>query len=51
MRDIFGFSLRDWRGDEPERYFGELGTWAEQKMVEFYIGAPGSAPYSVQKML
>ncbi|KAI1286590.1 3-hydroxybutyryl-CoA dehydratase [Xylaria venustula] len=26
------FALRDWRGEEPERYFGELGTWAEEML-------------------
>ncbi|KAK3373628.1 3-hydroxybutyryl-CoA dehydratase [Lasiosphaeria ovina] len=28
------YSLRDWRGEDPERYFGELGAWAERMMTE-----------------
>ncbi|KAI0405977.1 hypothetical protein F4802DRAFT_596650 [Xylaria palmicola] len=23
-------ALRDWRGDDPEDYFGDLGAWAEK---------------------
>ncbi|KAL2137228.1 hypothetical protein VTI74DRAFT_6439 [Chaetomium olivicolor] len=25
------FALRDWRGEDPERYFGSLGVWAEKR--------------------
>ncbi|KAF2496828.1 3-hydroxybutyryl-CoA dehydratase [Lophium mytilinum] len=25
-------ALRDWPGDDPEAYFGDLGTWAESRM-------------------
>ncbi|KAL6897222.1 3-hydroxybutyryl-CoA dehydratase [Trichoderma evansii] len=25
------FALRDWRGDDPEKYFGDLGAWAKEK--------------------
>lgn len=28
------FALRDWRGDEPEAYCGELGTWADNRYRE-----------------
>ncbi|KAL7924854.1 3-hydroxybutyryl-CoA dehydratase [Trichoderma austrokoningii] len=28
------FALRNWRGDEPEKYFGDLGAWAEERMKE-----------------
>ena len=28
------FALRDWRGDDPEGYFGALGTWAETRFKE-----------------
>jgi len=28
------FALRDWRGDDPEAYFGDLGAWAERRMKE-----------------
>jgi hypothetical protein len=28
------FALRDWRGDDLERYFGCLGAWAERLMKE-----------------
>ncbi|KAM0800334.1 3-hydroxybutyryl-CoA dehydratase [Usnea florida] len=28
------FALRDWRGADPEAYFGELGAWAERRMKE-----------------
>ncbi|GAP91040.1 putative 3-hydroxybutyryl- dehydratase [Rosellinia necatrix] len=31
------FALREWRGDEPERYFGDLGAWAEMRMKELGI--------------
>lgn len=24
------FALRDWRGDDPESFFGDLGEWAER---------------------
>lgn len=28
------FALRDWRGDDPEGYFGALGTWADTRLRE-----------------
>lgn len=28
------FSLRDWRGEDPEDFFGILGVWAETRMRE-----------------
>ncbi|KAE9967859.1 hypothetical protein BLS_006144 [Venturia inaequalis] len=28
------FTLRAWRGDDPEKYFGALGAWAEARMKE-----------------
>jgi hypothetical protein len=28
------FTLREWRGDDPEGYFGDLGAWAERRMME-----------------
>lgn len=31
------FALRDWRGDDPEDYFGRLGAWAENRMNELRI--------------
>lgn len=31
------FALRDWRGDDPEGYFGDLGTWAERRMKELGV--------------
>ncbi|EHK44130.1 hypothetical protein TRIATDRAFT_265731 [Trichoderma atroviride IMI 206040] len=31
------FALRDWRGDDPEKYFGDLGAWAEQRMRELGV--------------
>ena len=31
------FALRDWRGDDPEAYFGELGAWAEKRMKELGV--------------
>ena len=32
------FALREWRGDDPEGYFGNLGAWAETRMKELCIG-------------
>ncbi|OBS20043.1 hypothetical protein FPOA_11764 [Fusarium poae] len=32
------FKLKDWRGDDPEDFFGELGAWAERRMAE--MGVP-----------
>lgn len=26
------FALQEWRGEDPEGYFGALGTWAEARM-------------------
>ncbi|KAG6004954.1 hypothetical protein E4U54_000445 [Claviceps lovelessii] len=31
------FALRDWRGDNPEDYFGALGSWAEKRMGELSV--------------
>ncbi|KIH93666.1 hypothetical protein SPBR_04244 [Sporothrix brasiliensis 5110] len=31
------FALRDWRGDDPEKYFGDLGNWAEIRMKELGV--------------
>ncbi|POR33051.1 Uncharacterized protein TPAR_06751 [Tolypocladium paradoxum] len=31
------FALRDWRGDDPEGYFGDLGAWAERRMKELGV--------------
>ncbi|XDG01790.1 hypothetical protein ABKA04_001405 [Annulohypoxylon sp. FPYF3050] len=31
------FALRDWRGDDPEDYFGNLGAWAENRMKELDV--------------
>ena len=31
------FALRDWRGDDPEGYFGDLGVWAERRMKELGV--------------
>ena len=31
------FALRDWRGEDPEGYFGALGTWAETRLRELAI--------------
>jgi hypothetical protein len=31
------FALRDWRGDDPEDYFGDLGAWAEKRMKKFGV--------------
>ncbi|EJT79705.1 hypothetical protein GGTG_04789 [Gaeumannomyces tritici R3-111a-1] len=28
------FALREWRGEDPEGYFGSLGNWAEMRMRE-----------------
>lgn len=28
------FQLKRWRGDDPEEFFGQLGAWAERRMVE-----------------
>ncbi|KAL7970401.1 3-hydroxybutyryl-CoA dehydratase [Trichoderma sp. SZMC 28014] len=36
------FALRDWRGDDPEKYFGDLGTWAEKRMGELGVVEPAS---------
>ncbi|KAJ3047222.1 hypothetical protein HK097_000112 [Rhizophlyctis rosea] len=29
--------LKGWRGDDPEGFFGELGFWAEQRMMELSL--------------
>ncbi|KAL7939754.1 3-hydroxybutyryl-CoA dehydratase [Trichoderma chlorosporum] len=31
------FALRDWRGDDPEGLFGDLGEWAEKRMKELGV--------------
>lgn len=31
------FALRDWRGDDPEDYFGALGALAEKKLKAFKL--------------
>lgn len=31
------FALQEWRGDEPEGYFGDLGTWAEMRIKELGV--------------
>ncbi|KAI0103754.1 3-hydroxybutyryl-CoA dehydratase [Nemania sp. FL0031] len=31
------FALREWRGDDPEGYFGVLGAWAERRMKELGV--------------
>ncbi|KAH8164458.1 hypothetical protein CIB48_g3778 [Xylaria polymorpha] len=31
------FALRDWRGDDPEDYFGDLGAWAEKRIKEISV--------------
>ncbi|KAM3444756.1 hypothetical protein NHJ13734_001106 [Beauveria thailandica] len=31
------FALRDWRGADPERYFGSLGSWAEMRMKDLGV--------------
>jgi len=31
------YALRDWRGQEPEVYFGKLGTWAEERLKELAL--------------
>ncbi|KAF3310519.1 hypothetical protein TWF173_009406 [Orbilia oligospora] len=34
------FALRNWRGDDPEEYFGDLGTWADRRMTELGFDSP-----------
>ncbi|KAJ6510386.1 hypothetical protein C8R45DRAFT_387503 [Mycena sanguinolenta] len=29
------FTLKAWRGEEPERYYGKLGAWAEDRLSQF----------------
>ncbi|KAI8629158.1 hypothetical protein F5Y19DRAFT_485069 [Xylariaceae sp. FL1651] len=31
------FVLRDWRGDDPEDYLGDLGAWAEKRIKELGV--------------
>ncbi|KAK3290332.1 3-hydroxybutyryl-CoA dehydratase [Chaetomium fimeti] len=31
------FALRDWRGEVPEDYFGNLGIWAEKRLKELGV--------------
>ena len=31
------FALRDWRGEDPEGFFGNLGTWAETRLRELAV--------------
>ncbi|KAL9079297.1 MAG: hypothetical protein Q9157_001820 [Trypethelium eluteriae] len=33
------FALRDWRGDDPEGYFGTLGAWAERRLGELTVNS------------
>lgn len=33
------FALREWRGDDPEDYFGALGVWAEKRIKEHKLQA------------
>jgi hypothetical protein len=37
------YALRDWRGDDPEGYFGDLGAWAERRMKELDVDSIPSA--------
>ncbi|KAK0710253.1 3-hydroxybutyryl-CoA dehydratase [Lasiosphaeria miniovina] len=37
------FALRDWRGDDPEGYFGGLGAWAESRMKQLGVGEARAA--------
>lgn len=34
------FALKRWGGEDPERFFGELGSWAEARMKEMEGGGP-----------
>ncbi|KAJ7119447.1 hypothetical protein C8R44DRAFT_624873 [Mycena epipterygia] len=35
-------ALNSWRGDDPEQYFGTLGSWAELRLKEFgQVDSPG----------
>jgi len=31
------FALRDWHGGESEKFFGELGAWAEARLKDMNI--------------
>ncbi|KAG6830078.1 hypothetical protein H0H93_014141 [Arthromyces matolae] len=31
------FALQAWRGEDPEGYFGKLGTWAEKKLKDLTV--------------
>jgi hypothetical protein len=31
------FALRDWRGDDSEKFFGNLGEWAEKRLKELGV--------------
>lgn len=31
------FALKRWKGEDPERFFGELGSWAEARLREMSI--------------
>lgn len=35
-------TLKRWRGDNPEEFFGELGSWAEARMSEMGADTPGA---------
>ena len=30
-------SIREWRGGDSERFFGELGDWAEKRMKDLGV--------------
>ncbi|KAK3944096.1 3-hydroxybutyryl dehydratase [Diplogelasinospora grovesii] len=34
-------ALKNWRGDEPEDFFGSLGAWADRRMLEIGAGSHG----------
>lgn len=35
-------TLKRWKGDSPEEFFGELGSWAEARMGEMRAETPGA---------
>jgi len=45
------FALRDWRGDDPEGFFGGLGTWAEKRMDELGVSPNETSTLSVHGSL
>lgn len=40
------FALREWRGDEPGRCFGDFGAWAERRMKD--LGVDGVISWTGQ---